>query len=115
VLEELRLGDAYEQLESLGAQLESGLRQAARQAGVAVNFQRCGSMFCGYFTDQPVHNLTDALKCDRDRFAKFFHGLLAAGIYLAPSQFEAGFISLAHTPFDLDRTVSAAASVMKQL
>jgi glutamate-1-semialdehyde 2,1-aminomutase len=114
-LEALRSGQVYEQLEGLGAQLESGLREAARSAGVAMNVQRIGSMFCGYFTNAPVHHLQDAMQSDRERFAKYFHGLLAEGIYLAPSQFEAGFISAAHTPADIDRTVAAAARVLKQL
>jgi glutamate-1-semialdehyde 2,1-aminomutase len=72
-------------------------------------------MFCGYFTDKPVHNLADAMKSDRERFKKFFHGMLDAGIYLAPSQFEAGFISAAHTASDIDRTVKSAAKVLKSL
>jgi glutamate-1-semialdehyde 2,1-aminomutase len=114
-LEELRGGSAYARLESLGAQLEVGLREAARAAGIPVQLNRCGSMFCGFFTDRPVHNLTDALRSDRDRFAKFFHGLLAEGMYLAPSQFEAGFLSAAHTAEDIDRTVAAAARVLRTL
>jgi glutamate-1-semialdehyde 2,1-aminomutase len=72
-------------------------------------------MFCGYFTDRPVHHLADALHSDRARFAKFFHGMLDEGIYFAPSQFEAGFLSTAHTAEDIDRTVRAAAKVMKTL
>ena len=114
-LEELRAGNAYRRLEELGAALETGLRGAAKSAGVSVQFNRCGSMFCGYFTNEPVHNLADAIKSDRARFAKFFHGLLAEGIYLAPSQFEAGFLSMAHKPDDIEKTVAAAAKVMKTL
>jgi glutamate-1-semialdehyde 2,1-aminomutase len=72
-------------------------------------------MFCGYFTDQPVHNLADAMRSDRERFKKYFHGMLEAGIYLAPSQFEAGFLSTAHSNEDIERTVKAAAKVMKTL
>jgi glutamate-1-semialdehyde 2,1-aminomutase len=72
-------------------------------------------MFCAYFTDQPVHNLADAMKSDRERFKNYFHGMLAEGIYLAPSQFEAGFISVAHTPEDIQRTVSTVTKVMQQL
>ena len=106
---------AYQQLETLGAHLEAGLADAAKSAGVPVQFNRCGSMFCGYFTSTPVHNLADAMHSDRERFKKYFHGLLQAGVYLAPSQFEAGFISTAHTPADIDHTVAAAARVMKQL
>jgi glutamate-1-semialdehyde 2,1-aminomutase len=108
-------GNTYGLLEDLGAQLEAGLRAAAKSAGVPVTFNRCGSMFCGYFTDQPVHNLGDAMKSDRERFKKYFHGMLDAGVYLAPSQFEAGFISAAHSTEDIDRTVAAASKVMKTL
>jgi glutamate-1-semialdehyde 2,1-aminomutase len=114
-LEALENARAYEYLETLGQQLETGLNDAARAAGVAVRVQRRGSMFCAYFTDQPVWNLADALRADRDRFARFFHGMLARGIYLAPSQFEAGFLSTAHTPADIERTVRAAAEVFKTL
>jgi glutamate-1-semialdehyde 2,1-aminomutase len=114
-LEALENARAYEYLETLGQQLETGLNDAARAAGVAVRVQRRGSMFCTYFTDQPVWNLADALRADRDRFARFFHGMLARGIYLAPSQFEAGFLSTAHTPADIERTVRAAAEVFKTL
>ncbi len=114
-LEALENGRAYEYLESLGRQLEAGLTEAARTAGVAVRFQRLGSMFCTYFTDAPVWNLADALRADRAKFARFFHGMLERGIYLAPSQFEAGFLSTAHTPADIERTVRAAAEVFKTL
>ena len=114
-LEELRAGNAYARLEELGAALEAGLRDAAKSAGVPVQFNRCGSMFCGYFTSEPVHNLDDAMKSDRERFKQFFHALLDAGVYLAPSQFEAGFLSTAHTPADLEKTVQAAAAAMKAL
>ena len=107
--------DSFVMLEDLGAQLEAGLRDAAKSAGVRVTFNRCGSMFCGYFTDQPIHNLADAMKSDRERFKKYFHGMLDAGVYLAPSQFEAGFISTAHSTDDIDATVRAAAKVMKGL
>jgi len=82
---------------------------------VPVQFNRCGSMFCAYFTDRPVHSLADALHSDRERFKKCFHGLLAEGIYLAPSQFEAGFISVAHTAEDIDHTVRRVLGVMKHL
>ncbi len=114
-LEELKSTNAHAQLEELGAQLETGMCDAAKSANIPVTFNRCGSMFCGYFTDQPVHNLADAMHADRVRFAKFFHGMLDAGVYLAPSQFEAGFLSTAHTGADLEHTVAAAAKVMKGL
>ncbi len=114
-LEALRDNDAYQKLEAAGAELEAGMGKAAQDAGVAVEFKRIGSMFCGYFTDQPVHHLQDAMRSDRKRFAGFFHGMLEQGIYLAPSQFEAGFISTAHTSDQIARTVNAAASVLKHL
>ena len=84
-------------------------------AGVPVQFNRCGSMFCAYFTSEPVHNLADAMKSDRERFKKYFHGMLAEGVYFAPSQFEAGFLSTAHTPADIRKTVRAAKRVLKTL
>jgi glutamate-1-semialdehyde 2,1-aminomutase len=114
-LKELETSNAYEKLESGGAALESGLKEAARSAGVAVQFNRCGSMFCGYFTSAPVHSLADAMKSDRERFKQFFHGMLDAGVYLAPSQFEAGFVSCAHSVEDIEHTVRAAASVLKRI
>jgi glutamate-1-semialdehyde 2,1-aminomutase len=114
-LAELAADDAYAKLEQLGAALEAGMKSAAKSAGVPVQFNRCGSMFCGYFTSEPVHDLAGAMKSDRARFAKYFHGMLAEGIYFAPSQFEAGFLSTAHTEADIERTVRAAAKVMKSL
>jgi glutamate-1-semialdehyde 2,1-aminomutase len=69
-------------------------------------------MFCGYFASEPVWNLADAMKSDRERFKKFFHGMLDAGVYLAPSQFEAGFLSTAHGEADIEVTVNAAAKEM---
>ena len=107
--------EVYGRLEQLGAQLETGMRDAAKSASVPVTFNRCGSMFCGYFTSEPVWNLADAMKSDRERFKKFFHGMLDAGVYLAPSQFEAGFLSTAHTEADIEKTVNVAAKAMKQL
>jgi glutamate-1-semialdehyde 2,1-aminomutase len=72
-------------------------------------------MFCAYFTSEPVHNVAEAMQSDRERFKRYFHGMLAHGIYFAPSQFEAGFLSTAHTAADIEQTVTAAATVMKTL
>ena len=80
-----------------------------------MTFNRCGSMFCGYFTGEPVWNVADAMKADRERFKKFFHGMLDAGVYLAPSQFEAGFISTAHGEADILETAKTAGRVMRCL
>jgi glutamate-1-semialdehyde 2,1-aminomutase len=108
-------GNKYAQLEQLGAQLEAGMRDAAKSAKIPMTFNRCGSMFCGYFTGGPVWNLADAMKSDRGRFKKFFHGMLAEGIYLAPSQFESGFISTAHTAADIGRTIKGVAKALRGL
>ena len=114
-LEELQTGGAYCKLEELGQQLEEGMKSAAKAANIPLTVNNCGSMFCGYFTSDPVWNLADAMKSDRERFKKFFHGMLNEGVYLAPSQFESGFISVAHSTTDIDTTVKAAAKVMKTL
>ena len=108
-------GNRYALLEKLGAQLEAGVKDAAKLAKIPMTFNRCGSMFCGYFAGGPVWNLADAMQSDRERFKRFFHGMLAAGIYFAPSQFEAGFISTAHTAADIEKTVKAAAKVLRGL
>ena len=114
-LEELLDGGAYGKLEELGEQLATGMRDAASYAKVPVQFNVCGSMFCGYFTSEPVHNVADAMKSDREKFKKFFHVMLDEGIYLAPSQFESGFISTAHTAVDIEQTVRAAAKALRTL
>ena len=77
--------------------------------------QRIGSMSCCYFAEKPVHNMDEAMRSDRERFGKYFHGMLQEGVYLAPSQFEAGFISAAHDEAAIEKTVAAAAKVMKTL
>ena len=91
------------------------MRDAAKSANIPVQFNNIGSMFCGFFTNTPVHNLADAMHSDRERFKKYFHGMLNEGIYFAPSQFEAGFISAAHSAAYIDETTRAAARVLKAL
>lgn len=108
-------GNVYQKLEESGAALEAGLKAAAATAGIPVRLNRIGSMFCCYFTGQPVYSLADAMTSDRARFARYFNGMLQEGIYLAPSQFEAGFISAAHSPEDIETTIRAAAKVLKTL
>jgi glutamate-1-semialdehyde 2,1-aminomutase len=105
----------YSALESAGATLEAGLREAAARTKIPVQLNRCGSMFCAYFTDKPVHNLAEAMHADRALFAKFFHGMLQEGVYFAPSQFEAGFLSTAHGPLEIDKTLTAARKVLASL
>jgi glutamate-1-semialdehyde 2,1-aminomutase len=105
----------YRALEAAGATLEAGLREAAAKTKIPVQLNRCGSMFCAYFVEKPVHNLADAMHSDRERFAKFFNGMLQEGVYLAPSQFEAGFVSTAHGPLEIEKTLSAARKVLAAL
>ena len=98
----------YEKLEALGARLEAGLDEALRARKVTGAVQRVGSMITLFFHDGPVQNWTDAAASDRERFARWHQGLLERGIYWPPSQFEAAFVSAAHTDADIDRTIQAA-------
>jgi len=98
----------YTNLEKTASLLEEGLRDAAIKAGVKTRFYRAGTMFCTYFTDTDVFDYKTAKTSDTKRFSKFFSGMLKRGINLAPSQFEAGFISTAHTEKDIEKTVKAA-------
>ena len=111
-LELLDAPGTYERLEALGEQLDRGMR--ASIAGKPLCFQRVGSMFCLYFCPGPVRNYDDAKRSDTKAFGKFFHAMLARGVYLAPSQFEAGFISLAHTEADIDRTLQAGKEALAE-
>jgi len=106
--------DGFAQLEKLGAQLEAETRAALKATGRDFTFYRVGSMFCLYFTAKPVHNLDDAKTADTKAFARFFHALLDKGIYLAPSQFETGFISTAHTPEDIAETARAVRDALRE-
>jgi glutamate-1-semialdehyde 2,1-aminomutase len=105
----------YKKLNKKAGDLEHGLKDAARRAGVKTKFYRAGTMFCTYFTDREVHNFTDAANTDTAKFAKFFRSMLERGVNLAPSAFEAGFISLAHTHADINKTVRAAYESLKEL
>ncbi len=103
-LREMERANGWARLEELGAEFEAGTRAALKKAGRDYVFQRIGSMFCLYFTDGEVWNLADAQRSDKAAFARYFHACLEAGVYFAPSQFEAGFLSLAHTSEDIRRT-----------
>jgi glutamate-1-semialdehyde 2,1-aminomutase len=103
----------YDKLEALGARLENGLSRAAADAGVPVQLNRVGSMFTLFFTDGEVFDFDSAKKCDTKRFNRFFHSMLSQGIYMPPSQFEAAFISAAHTGADIERTIAAAAKAFE--
>ncbi len=97
----------YQQIEEKSAYLEKGLQQVTENSPVTTCRQRVGGMFCTYFQDGPVTSFTDALKSDTEIFGQFFRNMLDQGINLAPSQFEAGFMSIAHSTEDLDRTIAA--------
>ena len=112
-LEALKSGEVHQRLDQLGDRLENGMKKAAERANLDVTLQRCGSMFCAYFGDHQVINLSDAMKCNRDLFTRYFHGMLERFVYVAPSQFETGFISVAHSEEDIDRTIEAAEQSMK--
>jgi glutamate-1-semialdehyde 2,1-aminomutase len=102
----------YEKLDKLGDRLATGLRQAAEKAGIKTYHTRIGSMMCMFFTNQPVRNYQGALNCDTELYARYFHAMLDRGIYLAPSQFEACFVSLAHTESDIDQTIAQATEAL---
>ncbi len=101
--------DAYGRLERLGAQLERGLRDVAAEARIPATINRVGSMLTTFFTAQPVTDYASAKSADTKAYARFLHRRLEHGIYCAPSQFEATFVSLAHTPEDIARTIQGAA------
>jgi glutamate-1-semialdehyde 2,1-aminomutase len=104
---------AYARLEALGARLEQGLGEAARGAGVPLTVNRVGSMLTAFCCDGPVRDYASARRADTARYARFFQGMLARGVYLAPSQFEAAFVSLAHAEADIDAAVAAAAEALR--
>ncbi|MDQ0287671.1 glutamate-1-semialdehyde 2,1-aminomutase [Desulfofundulus luciae] len=104
----LKRPGTYEELERKSALLARGLAEAAQEAGLVLSFNRVGSMLCTFFTETPVVDYATACTADIRRFAAFFQSMLEQGIYLAPSQFEATFVSLAHTDEQIQRTVEAA-------
>lgn len=105
----------YEKLDAKMQALDEGLRDAAKKAKALTRFYRAGTMFCTYFTDYDVTDYTSAKKADTALYSKFFIGMLNKGVYLAPSQFESGFISLAHTKQDISRTIEAAYKTFKEI
>jgi glutamate-1-semialdehyde 2,1-aminomutase len=110
-INELIRRGGWSRLEELGAHFEEGIRRAI--AGRPITFHRIGSMFCLYFCEGPVRNLTEAARSDRQRFARYFHACLDGGVYFAPSQFEAGFLSLAHSEADIEQSVRIAAAAVR--
>ncbi len=107
-LELLEKSDTYRTLEQKGASLEAGLKDAAGRAGIPLTINRVGSILSAFFTQQPVRHFEDVQATDIARFKRYFLDMLEQGVYLAPSAYEAMFLSLAHTQQDIDKTVSAA-------
>ena len=114
-LELLRKPGTYEQLDGITKKLSEGLLTAAKEAGHEVTGGSLSAMFGMFFTSREVHNYDDAKTADLKKFGRFHRGMLEKGIYLAPSQFEAGFTSLAHTDEDIDRTIDAAKEVLAEI
>lgn len=106
-LNELLSQNAYEKLESLGAQLEDGIKSVLKKFNKPYTFHRAGSMFCLFFTDKEVFDLHTAQQANLAEFKAFFWNMLAQGVYVAPSPYETGFISLAHSPADIEKTIEA--------
>jgi glutamate-1-semialdehyde 2,1-aminomutase len=114
-LRRLRDRKFYETLEERSAKLCEGLSRVAREAGVRTITNRVGSMWTTFFTEAPVTNWATANKSDRELYGKFFHAMLDEGVYLAPSQFEAGFVGIAHTDEIMEKTIAAARRAFKTL
>lgn len=114
-LELLQKPGTYEQLDKITKRLTQGLLQAAKDAGHDVTGGQISGMFGMFFTARPVHSYEDAKHSDLTKFSRFHRGMLERGVYLAPSQFEAGFTSIAHTDEDVDRTIAAAKEVLASI
>ncbi len=114
-LELLRKPGAYEQLDRITKKLAEGMLKIAKEAGHEAVGGQLSAMFGMFFTNTPVHNYDDAKTSDLKKFGRFHRGMLERGIYLAPSQFEAGFTSLAHTDEDIDRTLEVAKAVLAEI
>ena len=105
----------YRRLAVLGTRLAGGLAAAARDAGVALQVNAVGSLATPFFTDRPVRDYASATSADTHRYARFFRGMIVRGVYPPPSQFEAWFLSAAHSVKDVDRTIAAARAAMKEV
>jgi len=105
--------EIYPRLESLSAKLVEGVAEVLKQKGVALSFNRVGSMFTWFFTPDPVTDWTSASKSDTGAFGSFFRKMLDAGVYLPPSQFEAAFLSAAHNEEDVQKTIDAAKGALR--
>jgi len=111
----LRQPGFYESLEEKSRAVAEGIAKAARDAGYPIYSTRVGSMFCAFFSKGEVYDWPTASQCNTAAFAKYFLAMLDEGVYLAPSQFETGFVSAAHSEADIDKTIAAAAKCFKMI
>lgn len=114
-LKQLRAKQLYKKLEERSAALAEGIGMEAKRAGISLVQHRVGSMMTSFFTAEPVVDWSSAKRSDTKRYAQFFHRMLEQGVYLAPSQFEAAFLSTAHSSTDVERTIKAARIAFKSL
>ncbi len=114
-LGELRMPGVWTGMDRKAGALAAGISAAAEDAGIPLKFQRVGTMFTAFFSDRPVKNWGDAKLANTVRYAEYFRGMLEEGIYTAPSQFEAGFLSTAHEDEQIDMTVASARRVLHEL
>jgi glutamate-1-semialdehyde 2,1-aminomutase len=114
-LRELERIDGWSQLEKLGAEMETGVRESLRESKTAATFHRMGSMFCLFFTGGPVFDLATAKQSDTKKFARFFNTCLDGGVFFAPSQFEIGFVSTAHNASDIEKTCRIVSNALSEL
>jgi glutamate-1-semialdehyde 2,1-aminomutase len=114
-LKELSKPGFYEGIDELANRLTSGLDQALSDSGILAQVNRIGSLSTVFFAPQPVTNYNDAKRSDTKHYARFFREMLQRGIFLAPSQFEAAFVSASHTPADIERTIAAAGEAFKTM
>jgi glutamate-1-semialdehyde 2,1-aminomutase len=115
MLQSLRDDPPYEQLESSSQKLADGLKSAAEKAGVQCCLNRVGSMMTLFFNPGPVTDWDSAARCDTERFAKYFWGMIEQGIYMPCSQFEALFVSATHRDSDIEATIQAATEVLASI
>jgi glutamate-1-semialdehyde 2,1-aminomutase len=114
-LKRLQQQGTYERLESMGKTLAEGFREICAEVGISVYTNYIGGMMGLFFSEREVTDYESAKQCNLDLYAKFFHGMLSSGVYLAPSQLEAGFLSLAHSDADIGYTLEAARNVLKRI
>ena len=114
-LTELQKPGAFERLDSLAQRLTDGLTKAFQAVEIPSTINRVGSMFTGFFNPGPVEGLANAEGSDTEMYGRYFHAMQEQGVYIAPSQFEAGFVSIAHTEADINATIAKAEAALSSL